>query len=39
VWYPLTDDPIVRRTWAIWQAATRYRDIAALIDVLDISAR
>jgi DNA-binding transcriptional LysR family regulator len=39
VWYPLADDPIVRRTWAIWHAATRYRDIAALIDVLDISGR
>lgn len=39
VWYPLADDPIVRRTWAVWQAATRHRDIAALIDVLDISGR
>ncbi|WP_433296368.1 LysR family transcriptional regulator [Pseudonocardia sp. CA-142604] len=39
VWYPLADNPIVRRTWAIWQAAARHRDIAALIDILDISGR
>ena len=39
VWYPLVGSPIVRRTWVVWQAATRHRDVAALIDTLDITAR
>lgn len=39
VWYPLVDNPIVRRTWAVWPAAARQRDIAALIAALDITAR
>jgi DNA-binding transcriptional LysR family regulator len=39
VWYPLLDNPIVRRTWAVWTAETRQRDVAALIDLLDITAR
>jgi DNA-binding transcriptional LysR family regulator len=39
VWYPLAENPIVRRTWAIWRAATRHRDIATLIDALDIYRR
>jgi DNA-binding transcriptional LysR family regulator len=38
-WYPLVDNPVVRRTWAIWPAATRHRDVAALIAALDITAR
>jgi DNA-binding transcriptional LysR family regulator len=38
-WYPLVDNPIVRRTWAVWSAATRHRDIAALIAALDITRR
>jgi DNA-binding transcriptional LysR family regulator len=39
VWYPLIDSPIVRRTWAVWSADARQRDIAALIDLLDITTR
>lgn len=35
VWHPLTGDPIVRRTWAIWRADARHRDLAALIAALD----
>jgi DNA-binding transcriptional LysR family regulator len=34
-WHPLTGDPIVRRTWAVWRAAARHRDLAALIAALD----
>jgi DNA-binding transcriptional LysR family regulator len=37
-WYPLVDNPVVRRTWAVWPAATRHRDVAALIAALDITA-
>jgi DNA-binding transcriptional LysR family regulator len=39
VWYPLVGNPLVRRTWAVWPAAARQRDIAVLIDALDITAR
>lgn len=39
VWFPLIGNPLVRRTWAIWSAAARQRDIAALIAALDITAR
>jgi DNA-binding transcriptional LysR family regulator len=31
VWTPLVDDPVVRRTWAVWPASSRRRDIAQLI--------
>jgi DNA-binding transcriptional LysR family regulator len=34
-WHPLTGDPIVRRTWAVWRADARHRDLAALIAALD----
>jgi DNA-binding transcriptional LysR family regulator len=34
-WHRLVGDPIVRRTWAIWHADSRRRDLAALIAVLD----
>jgi molybdate transport repressor ModE-like protein len=36
-WRPLTGDPIVRRTWAVWPASSRRRDLAALIAALDIT--
>jgi DNA-binding transcriptional LysR family regulator len=39
VWYPLVDDPIMRQTWAVWLADARQRDLAALIDLLDITER
>lgn len=35
IWHPLVGHPIVRRTWAVWRADARERDLAALITVLD----
>jgi DNA-binding transcriptional LysR family regulator len=37
-WHPLTGDPIVRRTWALWPANARERDLATLIAAFEISA-
>jgi hypothetical protein len=34
-WHPLIGHPIVRRTWAVWSAHSRRRDLATLIDALD----
>jgi DNA-binding transcriptional LysR family regulator len=34
-WHPLIGDPIVRRTWAVWAADSRRRDLATLVDALD----
>jgi DNA-binding transcriptional LysR family regulator len=34
-WHPLIGHPIVRRTWAVWHAEARQRDLAALIAALD----
>ncbi len=31
VWSPLVGNPVVRRTWAVWPASCRNRDIAHLI--------
>ena len=31
VWSPLADDPVVRRTWAVWPASSRRREVARLI--------
>lgn len=36
-WCPLTGSPLVRRTWAVWPAASRRRDLAAFVAGLDIS--
>jgi DNA-binding transcriptional LysR family regulator len=36
-WHPLIGNPVVRRTWAIWQADSRRRDLAALVAALEIS--
>lgn len=36
-WHPLTGHPIVRRTWAVWDANARERDLAALISILDLA--
>lgn len=33
-WYPLTGHPLVRRTWAVWPAESRRRDIAVFVDAL-----
>lgn len=38
-WYPLTGNPIIRRTWAVWPADSRDRHIAALVAALDITDR
>jgi molybdate transport repressor ModE-like protein len=38
-WSPLIGNPLVRRTWAVWPAASTRRDLAALVAALDITAR
>jgi molybdate transport repressor ModE-like protein len=35
VWVPLIGAPLVRRTWAVWAADSRRRDLALLISPLD----
>lgn len=36
-WCPLVGSPLVRRTWAVWQATARRRDLAAFVAALDIT--
>ena len=36
-WHPLIGNPIVRRTWAVWNADSRRRDLAALVAAIDLS--
>jgi hypothetical protein len=38
-WRPLIGNPIVRRTWVVWTASSRRRDLAALIAALDVTMR
>jgi molybdate transport repressor ModE-like protein len=38
-WQPLVGNPIVRRTWAVWTASARRRDLATLIAALDLTMR
>lgn len=38
-WQPLIGNPVVRRTWAVWLASSRRRDLAALVAALDLTAR
>jgi molybdate transport repressor ModE-like protein len=38
-WRPLIGNPIVRRTWAVWPASARRRDLAALVAALDLTTR
>lgn len=38
-WQPLMGNPIVRRTWAVWLASSRRRDVAALVAALDLAKR
>lgn len=38
-WHALIGDPVVRRTWAVWHADSRRRDLAALVAAVDISTR
>lgn len=35
VWVPLVGDPLVRRTWAVWPANSRRRDVGRLIAALE----
>ena len=34
-WVPLAGNPIVRRTWAVWQATSHRRDLAEFVAALD----
>ena len=36
-WCALTGNPLVRRTWAIWPASARRRDLAVLVAALDLT--
>jgi hypothetical protein len=36
-WRPLIGNPLVRRTWAVWAASSRRRDLAALVAALDVT--
>jgi DNA-binding transcriptional LysR family regulator len=38
VWHPLIGNPIVRSTWAVWQADAHRRELATLVSSLDITA-
>ena len=38
-WRPLIGNPIVRRTWAVWPASSRRRDVATLVAALDLTSR
>jgi DNA-binding transcriptional LysR family regulator len=35
-WHRLVGNPIVRRTWAVWHAEARQRDLAALVAALEL---
>ena len=37
-WCPLVGHPLIRRTWAVWPADSRRRDLAAFVAALDITA-
>ncbi len=39
IWHPLIGNPIVRRTWAVWPAASTSRHLAALVATLDLTER
>jgi molybdate transport repressor ModE-like protein len=38
-WQPLIGNPLIRRTWAVWPASSRRRDVAALVAALDLTTR
>ena len=38
VWRPLAGTPLVRRTWSVWPAAAKRRDLAALVAAFDEAA-
>ncbi|HKC27559.1 MAG TPA: hypothetical protein VKB75_06070, partial [Jatrophihabitans sp.] len=35
VWCPLVGAPLVRRTWAVWAAGSRRRDVGAFVAALE----
>jgi len=35
VWAPLVGNPLVRRTWAVWSASSRRRDIGHFVTTFD----
>jgi DNA-binding transcriptional LysR family regulator len=37
-WHPIQGNPIVRRTWAVWPADSRQRDLAALVAAFHLPA-
>ncbi|MEU4675124.1 LysR substrate-binding domain-containing protein [Amycolatopsis sp. NPDC023774] len=39
LWHPLAGHPVVRRTWAVWQAEARQRALATLVAALDVTGR
>ena len=36
-WRPLMGNPLVRRTWAVWPASSRRRDLAALVAAFNVT--
>jgi DNA-binding transcriptional LysR family regulator len=36
VWAPLVGNPLVRRTWAVWPASSRRRDVGHFITTFDV---
>src|SRR5690606_30148567 len=36
LWLPLVGEPLVRRTWTVWPAWSRRRDLALLVAALEI---
>jgi DNA-binding transcriptional LysR family regulator len=36
-WHPLVGNPVVRRTWAVWRADARRRELSTLIAALDVT--
>ena len=37
-WHPLVGNPLIRRTWVIWLADARGRELASLVEALDLAA-
>jgi hypothetical protein len=35
LWLPLVGEPLVRRTWAVWPASSRRRDLALLVAAME----
>jgi DNA-binding transcriptional LysR family regulator len=37
IWHPLIGNPIVRSTWAVWQADARGHELATLVSIMDVT--